>query len=91
MNFRGMYGTEYEQRAAAANTSEEVVFAIEQICDGEIDDEDSDAYALWANGGRDAEILAALPVGCGEEDGDTLFWGDDEFAEFRDGKWVLLA
>ena len=89
MSFRGFFGTEYEQRASAANTDEQLVHAIEVVGGGEIDDETSGAYRLWADGGQLDDILAAIPV-CGEDEGTVLLWGDEPFCVMRAGAWALL-
>ena len=77
---------ELEQRAAAAQTSVAIVWAIESVSSGTIDDEDSPAYRLWAGGGRETEVLDAVPDGT---DDDILYWGG-KFARRRDGQYELI-
>lgn len=92
-DFRGNHGLSYEQLASCLETSEEVLWAIEQVAGGDIEEADGDARTLWANGGRDAEILAALSGGGHNtvvaDDGETLYWAD-AWARWSDGAWVLL-
>lgn len=97
----------YERIADALETSVELLFAIERVTGdcleyikredaGEITEEineNTDAYELWENGGRELEILAALPAadgGCQIEEGEEVFWGlEGKFAEFDGTEWVL--
>lgn len=80
------------------NTSEEILHAIEIVTGdyfsvGKNDEiEENAAYELWENGGREQEILKALPMtngGTEYEDGDTVSFGDSVFAEFDGEKWIL--
>jgi transcriptional regulator with XRE-family HTH domain len=98
----------YEKFSDALETSAEILFAIEQVAGDYfeyIEDEDvfgdkteeinenTDAYELWENGGRNLEILAALPTengGSPIEDGTEVFWGmEGKFAEFYGEKWIM--
>lgn len=100
----------YERISDVLETSVELLFAIEQVTGdcfeyAEYEDEfgertekineNTDAYELWENGGRELEILAALPVADGGgqiEDGTEVFWGlEGKFAEFdgTEAEWVL--
>ena len=74
-------------------TSEEILYAIEIVTGVELESEDdrlydNEASYLWENGGRDDEILAALPEDA--EEGKEIFWGTGGvFAEFDGEKWIL--
>lgn len=71
-------------------TSPAVLAAIEAVASGDVLDDESEAYRLWCDGGRDAEIIAKLPVD-GSDDGDQLFWGcQGVFARFESGKWQVV-
>lgn len=84
----------YARFADSLNCSEEILFAIE-IVTGESfireDDEkitENAAYLLWREGGRELEILAAIPTD-DAQDGSTVFWGGATFAEFDGEKWNI--
>ena len=47
---------------------------------------DNSAKELWENGGRENEILAALPTETAE-DGEKVFWGWLS-AEFNNEQWI---
>jgi hypothetical protein len=91
----------HEQSANSLQCSEEILSAIEQVTsesfekvkigpDSSVPDQDefikNAAYKLWEEGGREDEILAALPT---EDavDGEEVFW-DSIFAEFDGEKWT---
>lgn len=84
MSFRGEFGTHWEQEARSRETSEPLWFAICQIAD-----DADDADELWSEGGRDEEILAALPVWSDIEVGESVSWGGSTFATFDGTAWVL--
>jgi len=98
----------YEKFSNALKTSGEILYAIEQVAGDDFEtisddemfgdrieeiDKNSDAYALWEEGGRYPEILAELPTKNGGfriEDGTEVFWGmNDKFAEFDGEKWIM--
>ena len=101
MNFNNYTRTDYAEFADSLQCSEEVLFAIEIVTGENFEREENsddiienDAYQLWAEGGREKEILAALPLtngGAPFEDGDEIFWEslDGVFAEFDGEKWIL--
>ena len=79
--FRGKHGGQYEQDASSKQTSAEILYAIDQLgCDSD---------QLWADGGREDEIIAALPTDYDIDEGDILYWGG-EFARFENGEWVKV-
>lgn len=84
--FREFSTAEYE----GFETSPAVLAAIEAVASGSVLDNESDAYRLWSDGGREDEIVAKLPIdGC--DDGDQLFWGcQGVFARFESGKWQVV-
>lgn len=92
-NYRGLNGTRLEQISQVMETSEELLDAIEQVAGSlfKRNDENllkcSAAKQLWTDGGREDEILAALPIDSAEKD-DEVFWGHaGKFAEFDGEKW----
>jgi hypothetical protein len=88
---------DYERLSESLETSGEILYAIEQITGGVFERNDDDdreelvgnaTFDLWNDGGRTAEILAALPAD-GAEEGDEVFWGfEGLFAEFDGEKWI---
>jgi len=97
----------YERLSEFLETSSEILYAIEQISDDYFDfiededvfgektneiDENSHSYELWEDGGREDEILAALPTengGSPIEEGTEVLWGmEGKFAEFDGEKWA---
>jgi hypothetical protein len=88
--------TNYERFSESLNCSPEILFAIEAVT-GENFERDNQkiienaSYQLWEEGGRELEILAALPIDNGSEfeDGEEIFWADEKFAEFDGEQWIL--
>lgn len=80
--FRGKHGGQYEQDASSKQTSEEVLYAIDQL-------ENCDSEQVWEDGGHEDEIIASLPTDYDIEEGEVLYWGG-EFARFEAGKWVRV-
>ena len=86
----------YERLAESLQTSEEILFAIEQVTDSIFKRDENDeitenaAYGLWVGGGRENEILANLPTEHAEEN-ELIYWGaaNGVFAEFDGEKWNL--
>ena len=87
---------DYECLSDSLQTSEEILYAIECVTGDELEMDkngllyDNEACYLWAElwteGGRDDEILAALPTENATE-GERVFWCG-LFAEFDGEKWV---
>jgi hypothetical protein len=75
-------------------TSEEILYAIEIVVGESFSRNDkdeiieNDAYKLWEEGGREQEILAALPTD-DAEDGEKIFWANEVLAEFDGKKWNI--
>lgn len=85
--FREFRNPEYE----GFLTSPAVLAAIEAVASGSVLDDESEAYRLWADGGREEEIIAELPMIGGCDEGDELFWGcQGVFARFQAGKWQVV-
>lgn len=93
--------TDYEEFADALLASEEILYAIEKVTESEFFYEthnentadhyeelaNNAAYLLWEEGGREDEILAALPTEDTNE-GDAVCWDSNSiFAEFDGEKW----
>ena len=91
---------DYEQLSDSLQTSGEILYAIECVtgCDFKPHKNRFDtvainhAFGLWEEGGRDGDILAALPLedGCVPIlDGKEVSWGlEGKFAEFDGEKWT---
>lgn len=80
------------------STSEEILYAIEIVTgenfssDDNDEREENDALKLYENGGREQEMLNALPLTNGGkkyDDGETVLFGGDVFAEFDGEKWNM--
>ena len=93
--------SDYEQLGKSLETSEEILYAIEQVTgevfsetkdwDGYGDElENNNAHRIWADGGEELEILANLPTNEAEKD-EELFWGVEKFTEFDGEKWKLTG
>jgi len=98
----------YEQLSDNLQTSGEILYAIESVTGEDFQilhhsllnyDENEHimcnaAFSLWENGGREDEILAALPTedgGAPIADGREIYWGfDGKFAEFDGEKWKKI-
>ena len=82
----------YERLSESLQTSEQFLFAIEKVAGCELETTEGDqlfdnsAKELWENGGRENEILAALPTETAE-DGEKVFWGWLS-AEFNNEQWI---
>lgn len=89
--------TDYESLAVSFETSEEILYAIEIVTNeifietGNGRVEENPAFELWKEGGREDEILAALPTengGSSIPEGKEIFWGmEGKFAEFAGDTW----
>jgi hypothetical protein len=91
---------DYEILADSLGTSEEILYAIEQLTGCEIRrnldlNENialNAAENLWFENDREQEILAALPTkngGTSIPSGTEVFWGwEGKFAEFNGEEWV---
>lgn len=89
----------YEIFEDCLNCCPEILAAIETVSDekfqfGYLMDRqtiiENGAFQLWEEGGREDEILNALPTSHNPEDGAEIYWGNEAFAEFdeKEGKWI---
>ncbi len=89
-----MFNRNHYTEFSGLETCNEILYAIEVVTgvglsenDGEM--EKNSAYKLWMNGGREQEILEALPCENADE-GEEVFWGAAGiFAEFDGEKWIM--
>jgi len=86
------------EKRDSLNTDERVLNAIEEIAEGDVADENSEAYQLWADGYyRDLssektqqKIISIINRDhIPDHTDDTLQWGDSHWSIVQDGKWVL--
>lgn len=91
--------SDYEKLAESLETSEEILYAIEELL-GEnfvIDEEtgemeNNNAYRLWADGDEKKAVLRNLPIENGGSpipEETEVFWGSEgKFAEFEGEVWI---
>lgn len=101
IKMKDFYKTDYERFADSLQCAEEILYAIEAVT-GESFEHNyvadafglptrritkNAAYLLWEEGGREGEILAALPTE-DVDDGEEVSWDSNSiFAEFDGEKW----
>ena len=87
---------DYEDLAASLETSEQILYAIEEIAGGAFERNDegelkeNTPFKIWnaPTSADRAKTLAFLPSN-DSENGEEIFWGDDgKFAEFDGDEWI---